>query len=151
MNKDINIDVTFNNDVSTSVDISLDDTQTLDITTEMDDNITIEIGHMFTGNCKVVYHTTEYWNSRPDMISEKGYLYVYSDWKVIDGKTIAGIKIGDGQAYLIDLPFTDEIWAAHIDDVIRHITSTERTFWNNKVRCYIDESGDPHNLIFTTD
>lgn len=54
----------------------------------------------------IQYGTTEHWNSQRDLVTEKGMLYVYSDYsKTSDGKNIAGIKIGDGTSYLIDMPF----------------------------------------------
>lgn len=102
------------------------------------------------GKCKVLYDTTENWNSQPQMVSKRGYIYVYSDYKQIDGKYIAGIKVGDGQTYLIDMAFVDEIYAEHIQDVVVHITDAEREFWNNKVRCYMVDETVGENLIFTT-
>lgn len=98
----------------------------------------------------VYYDTTENWNKNPRLIGKRGCIYVYSDYKKNEeGQDIAGIKIGDGQAYLIDAPFTDEILYKHIEDKIIHITQAEREFWNNKTRCYVD-SGNPEHLIFTT-
>lgn len=102
------------------------------------------------GEKNIYYGSTEYWNNQPRLIAERGCLYIYRDWKTLeDGKLLAGIKIGDGSSYLIDMPFTDEIWQEHVDDMIIHITQEEREFWNNKVRCYIDNI-DGENLIFTT-
>ena len=57
--------------------------------------------------------------------------------------------MGDGLAYVIDLPFSDKILYEHLEDTERHITNDERTFWNNKVRCFISESDDG-KLVFTT-
>lgn len=55
------------------------------------------------------YDTTENWNSNPSLVGERSHIYVYSDYKVeeIDGETvyIPAIKIGDGNSYLIDMPF----------------------------------------------
>lgn len=99
-------------------------------------------------NNRVLYGTTATWNSQPQLISKAGYIYLYSDWQQNDnGQYIAGVKIGDGSAYLIDLPFQENDYFEHIHDTIMHITSAEREFWNNKVRCYIDTNGQ---LIFTT-
>lgn len=94
--------------------------------------------------------TTANWNSRPQFIGKAGAIYIYTDYKQnAEHQNIAGIKIGDGQAYLIDSPFIDEILYDHLSDTTRHITDAERTAWNNKVRCYID-ANDPQNLVFTT-
>jgi len=56
---------------------------------------------------EVLYNTTEYWDSHPEIIAAKGIIYIYSDYKIIDDKTIPGIKVGDGSSYLIDIPFSD--------------------------------------------
>lgn len=110
-----------------------------------------EFGSIYVveANNKILYASTDTWNSQPQYLSKRGYVYIYSDWKKdAVGRDLAGIKIGDGNAYLIDLPFLDDMYFAHIHDAIRHITPEEREFWNNKVRCYMDENGT--QLIFTT-
>lgn len=158
-------------------------------------------------NCKVLYGTSAYWNSQPTLMSKRGYIYIYSDWKEIDDQYIAGFKagdgtsflidlpfdndcskifyktrnewnadptlktksgyiyiysdayrindnvypsfkIGDGNSFLIDMPFFDEKMLEHINNHVIHITQEEREFWNNKVRSYISES-DAENIIFT--
>lgn len=52
-------------------------------------------------------------------------------------KYIPGIKIGDGKAYLSDLPFVDEdtryILNKHIRDYDLHLRLGERPFWDNKI------------------
>jgi hypothetical protein len=135
-----------------TIDATFEATSNIDAVVDSSEGVTIDLGAMFNGGgtSKILYNTMEYWTSHPDIIAQKGYLYVYSDWKKDDeGKNIAGIKVGDGSSYLIDIPFTDQIWADHVSDVIAHITQEEREFWNNKVRCYIDVN-DPKHLIFTT-
>lgn len=135
-----NISATFENQ-TLNVDTSVTSTQ----------NIDANLGEVYNiDGCKVLYNTTEYWNSHHTMIAKRGYIYVYSDYKQDGDKTIAGMKVGDGLAYLIDMPFIDEIYAEHVVDVVRHITSEERAFWNNKVRCYINTEINEENLIFTT-
>ena len=106
--------------------------------------------YMVDGNNRVLYATTETWNSQPSLRAKEGYIYIYADYRQnSEGQNIPSMKIGDGQAYLIDMPFTDQLLYDHLRDEIRHITQDERKFWNNKVRCYIDEDNDGH-LIFTT-
>jgi hypothetical protein len=106
--------------------------------------------YMVDGDCRVLYATTETWNSQPQLVSAKGFVYIYADYRQNDqGQNIAAMKVGDGNAYLIDMPFIDELLYDHIADNVRHITQQEREFWNNKVRCYIDPTND-NNLIFTT-
>lgn len=111
-----------------------------------------EFGSIYVveGQCKVLYATTETWNSNPLYVSLKGYIYIYSDRRQDEaGNNLPGIKIGDGNAYLIDLPFQDDVLFAHIEDVTIHVTQEEKNFWNNKVRCYMADNNT--QLIFTTD
>lgn len=100
----------------------------------------------------IKYNTTAGWNSQPSLVSENNIIYVYTDYYDIeDGKKSIGVKIGDGNAYLIDLPFVDsgivEMVEKHISDDEIHITNDERIAWNNKVRCYLSGTD---NLVFTT-
>ena len=85
---------------------------------------------------RVFVKTTAEWDLDPSEQSQKNTFYVYSDHLLSDGTQIPGIKIGDGNAYIADLPFIDDIFINHINDNIRHITEEERTRWNNKVRAY---------------
>lgn len=96
----------------------------------------------------IIYGTTAYWRDHPEIQSEPGCLYIYTDYKSFEGKDIPGIKFGDGNAYVIDLPFFDEMYAAHIIDTNIHVTPAEKAFWNNKVTCYLD-SVNTENLIFS--
>ena len=101
------------------------------------------------GDAKVYYGTTAYWNAQPTLVGEEAAIYIYSDYKKDpDNKDIPGVKVGTGNAYLIDSPFIDDIYARHVVDMTMHVTAEERTFWNNKVRAYVD-SNDPTNLILT--
>lgn len=134
-----------------TIDATFENQTELNATLSTDNVVSADFGLMYGGGeCKVLYNTTEFWNSHPAIIAKEGYLYVYSDYKQ-DGenKNLAGIKAGDGTSYLIDMPFIDELYADHIDDVVKHITAEERTFWNNKVRCYIDPE-NTKNIVFTT-
>ena len=102
-----------------------------------------------TGGTNIIYNTSEYWNSHPTLISKRGYIYVYSDWaQDSQGRDVAGLKVGDGKAYLIDLPFTEQILIDHLNDMVRHITEQERENWNQKVRCYMEGED---KIVFTTD
>lgn len=97
---------------------------------------------------QVKFNTTAGWNSQTSLVSQANTLYVYTDHQIdSQGRNVAGIKVGDGLAYVVDLPFTDAIATEHIADTTRHITNAERTAWNNKVRCYY---AGTENLIFTT-
>ena len=120
-----------------------------------DNDMTYRMGFGEGGKGRILSDTIAGWNSKASLISEKNVIYVYTDYiKETDeeGKEyfIPGLKIGDGKAYLIDLPFTDEYMIKHINNKIVHITQAEREFWNNKVSVYLDAE-DQENIVFTTD
>lgn len=112
----------------------------------------------FTGvSNNIHYGTTEYWNSQPSLIGEQSHIYVYTDYTVVNNNDVdifvPNIKIGDGNAYLIDNPFittsVEKLINLHINDTIQHITAEERTIWNNKIRCYLSENNN-ETIVFTT-
>lgn len=112
----------------------------------------------FTGvSNNIHYGTTEYWNAQPSLIGEKSHIYVYTDYAVMDNNGdnifVPNIKIGDGNAYLIDNPFittsVEDLINLHIEDATKHITEEERTIWNGKVRCYLNPN-DNETVVFTT-
>ena len=57
--------------------------------------------------------------------------------------------MGDGLAFVVDLPFAEELIYNHIDNNTIHVTAEEKQFWNNKVRGII-EPQDPECLFLTT-
>ena len=89
--------------------------------------------------------TTQHWNEARGFIPLEGEVIVYNDYKQIqkeiDGEVrniqVPGMKIGDGQAYVQDLPFVDEELRdkimAHITNTDIHVTLAEKNFWNNKL------------------
>lgn len=106
---------------------------------------------------RVYYDTTANWNLNPVLVSEKGAVYIYSDYEyyedAIGNRTpIAGLRIGDGSSYLIDLPFVNSLTAhliiSHVANQTVHITEAERVFWNNKISAYIDPK-DSETLILS--
>lgn len=99
----------------------------------------------------VAVNTTEYWNSDPNRVSVRNTVYVYSDYRHDNqGNAIPAFKVGDGLAYLIDLPFNDELMALHMANTSIHISNDERAFWNDKVTCFIDADNE-ERIIFTKD
>lgn len=89
------------------------------------------------------------WDSLEGYISEAGVIYVYSDYmKNEDGDDIPGFKVGDGLAYLSDLPFSDDLMVKHINNQDIHVTLAEKQFWNNKVRAYLEDNTE--NIVFST-
>lgn len=103
----------------------------------------------YLNTSEIAYNTSAYWAEHNNIISVKGCIYVYSDWKKdSQGRDIPGFKVGDGLAYVVDLPFKDQLFIEHMDDTTIHVNSDEKEFWNNKVRCYLNPS-DNQNIIFT--
>ena len=97
---------------------------------------------------QVRFGTTAEWSAQSSLVSEHGVLYVYTDHGTDQyGNSIAGIKAGDGNAYVVDLPFTDAVLTEHISDTTVHITAAERAFWNSKVRAYY---AGTEQLVLTT-
>lgn len=141
-----NVNVDLGTDKVVDADYGID--QSLDVSFGGDLPLEASFGTIYIaegGECKVLYASTATWNSKPKTLSKAGFIYIYSDYR--DGKP--AIKIGDGKAYLIDLPFTDDEFVNHINNTVIHITQEERDKWNNKVRCYIDLNNE-NRLIFTT-
>lgn len=95
------------------------------------------------------HDTTANWNNAIGFIPMAGEVIIYDDyqiktWQVEESgeiitktKNIPGIKIGDGLAYVQDLPFVDEELReklmAHINNTEIHTTLAEKLFWNNKI------------------
>ena len=96
--------------------------------------------------------TTVNWNAAIGFIPLQGEIIIYTDYKTIekeiDGELkvvqIPGIKIGDGRAYVQDLPFIDEELRdkimMHINNPNIHVTLQEKLFWNNKLN--VDDNAE---------
>lgn len=102
------------------------------------------MGLEIDGRVKLKRNTTAYWNAATGFVPLEGEPIIYTDWKDTGRTTQGGtpiyqpgVKIGDGEAYVQDLPFIDEILAnqliEHINDRELHIQPGEREFWNNKL------------------
>lgn len=107
------------------------------------------------GGGKIYCDTSAHWETQVHLVSEEGAIYVYLD-KTYDAPgadiTAPSIKIGDGLAYVVDLPFQDELIS---DEVMQRIaeqtggvTEAEREMWNNKVSAYLPYS-DLENLVLS--
>lgn len=104
----------------------------------------------------VVAKTKSQWDIDGLTTSEPGVLYVTTDYRTItkDDTTyeVPAFKLGDGNGYIIDLPYMtvdEQTFLNHVNDRVVHITQSEREYWNNKNRCEIDEN-DPECLVITT-
>ena len=91
------------------------------------------------------YGKTIDWDSDLSFIPQKGQIIVYTDrGKVQNGDKVVdvpGFKVGDGLAYLVDLPFVGDDQTQTIMGLLRiheqntdiHVTLAEKEFWNNKL------------------
>lgn len=85
-------------------------------------------------------NTAEGWAAMGDYVPKAGEICLYSD--------AAKIKIGDGSAFIADLPFIGEqdiqtlreALQRHMEDMTVHVTEREKEFWNNKLNYEV--SGD---------
>lgn len=88
----------------------------------------------------ILSRTTKEWNTDRDLIAKKNTIYVYTDYAKDEAENnVPNIKIGDGKAYLIDLPFAYSGGVSQ--EQIEH--------WNNKISVRLDDE-DTENVIFYT-
>ena len=102
------------------------------------------------------YGTSAYWATQTSYIPSEGEIIIYSDrGTVTENNTtvnVPGVKIGDGLAYVVDLPFVGEDQVRALTAIIQmhtsnsdiHVTSEDKAFWNNKLNYSL--SGE--NLVF---
>ena len=96
---------------------------------------------------EILMNTTEYWNSRRDFIPARGALLVWTDrFHTEDGQAIPGLKIGDGDAYAVDLPFLGgdmdpallRRLEEHLLNESLHVSPADRERWNGKLNCGVE-------------
>ena len=108
--------------------------------------LAIDVPTTTAQRARALVDTTANWQKRTSYIPVKGEIIIYSDRNVVDEHNYPGIKIGDGLAYVVDLPFVGQeveahilgVLNEHIEDMHMHITDEEREFWNNKLNYSID-------------
>lgn len=82
--------------------------------------------------------TAAQWAQATNYVAPAGAILVYTDNN--------NIKIGDGHAYAVDLPFVtasvrSEVLQAlglHELDTNAHVSTAEKAFWNNKINCELE-------------
>ena len=99
----------------------------LDVTDGLDARIQVLENMSAAG---IYYNTKAYWDEQPQLKSEQGKIYIYSDYASVNDVDVPNFKIGDGKAYLIDLPFSqDDLRAvvnAHISNSAIHLSTDDR-------------------------
>lgn len=107
-------------------------------------------------NDKILCATTAEWNAKASYVPPKGTIVIYSDYASTGNADIPNFKVGDGNAYLIDLPFSQDdlrsLIAAHIADTSAHLSTNDRTKLEDSVRAVARQqpSGD-FTLVLSTD
>ena len=107
------------------------------------------IGDLFS--TKIRINTTANWDADKSYVPDAGVLIIYTDGATEGDKPVPKIKVGDGNAYLIDLPFSDidikNLLDEHISNQTIHITDDERASWNDKVSISVNQANE--EVIFT--
>lgn len=110
------------------------------------------MGATVNARIKLKRESTQYWNEALGFIPLEGELIIYNDYKTmqkeIDGVVttvqVPGLKIGDGMAYVQDLPFVGEDLRKeimeHINNPEIHVSLRDRLFWNNKLN--VDDAAE---------
>lgn len=100
----------------------------------------------------IYYDTTANWAVFREP-SKPGALYIWKDWKTLsDGTVLPGLKVGDGLAYPVDLPFLNENaldqLLEHINNMRVHVSPEDRVFWDNKVSAFMSHA-QSENLVLS--
>lgn len=82
---------------------------------------------------KIYYDTSENWAQKTSLVSEKGSIYVWSDKYSSGGIPVPAMKVGDGLAYVVDLPFSSEPIDDHINNMMVHLSERDRWKLENSV------------------
>jgi len=123
-------------------------------TLNLDTDPSVVVGVSLDGLAEVSYGTRAHWEANPMFVPPKGSIVVWSDHGTLNGKKVPGFKIGDGNAYNIDLPFVGDDVAARIEAALAvhvgtqsiHVSASDRGSWNNKVS--IDDNVLNETLVF---
>lgn len=91
----------------------------------------------------IIIKTAREWAEAGFVISKKGTFYIYTENNEAPVE-VPKIKIGDGLAYICDLPFvTDNIAEKlyeHINNPTIHVSQEDRHSWDKKVTAYMHET-----------
>lgn len=88
---------------------------------------------------KIMAKTTAQWAQETSLVSVYGGIYIYMDYRQESGDNIPAMKIGDGNAYVVDLPFFST-----------GCTEADRQRWDNKVSAMLSPL-DSETLVLYID
>lgn len=93
--------------------------------------------------------STVAWSTQTSYVPPKGQLIIYMDGTTVDGVTYPKFKVGDGNAYVVDLPFTEGDFEAqlqaHLANQSAHLSAIDRTKLENSVVVSLEDE----NLILS--
>jgi hypothetical protein len=107
--------------------------------------------------------TIQAWNAARGFVPLAGEVIIYTDYKIVQREIngvvknvfVPGIKIGDGQTYVQDLPFVDDelrdMLMEHINNQDIHVTLQQKLFWDNKLNVVDTAELIDGTLIFNRD
>ena len=93
-----------------------------------------------------IFCTTDDFENVKTIVLPTGHLFILTDLRSVqktnpDGSkstiTSAGIKVGDGNTTIEQLPYIDWFYWDHINDKKIHVTEEQKTFWDNKISCEV--------------
>lgn len=95
---------------------------------------------------KIQADTKANWDAQQALVSEKDVLYIYTDYTTYNNQNIPAFKVGDGLAYLIDLPFSrDDLEAMikeHIANAKIHLSTEDRDKLESSIKANVAGLGD---------
>lgn len=114
-------------------------------------NLSNALGNDSSVQLPVFYGTASEMTALNSTKSQAGAIYIYSDYRENqNGSKVPGIRLGDGNAYVGDLPYQDADFLQHMNNTTIHVSAFDRSKWDDKVTCFISPS-NPQEIVFTKD
>lgn len=133
--------------------------QILGVTDRLDIRVTaLEKGGGGGGGGVVYCNTKEYWSKQTTFVPPKGAIVIYSDYSTVgedrNEKDVPNFKVGDGNAFVVDLPFSHDdlraALAAHIADTSKHLSTEDRTKLEGSVTASaVKQSSGDYTLVLS--
>lgn len=112
----------------------------LNITDSHDERITALENGSFEG---VLYGTREHWTAQVGFVPAAGTIVIYSDYAKANDKDVPNFKVGDGNAYLVDLPFSQddlrETLIQHMSNSRIHLSEEDRDKLESSISASVQE------------
>lgn len=109
----------------------------------------------------ILYATKAYWDRQLTFVPPRGAIIIYSDYARVEvdgsGKNVPNFKVGDGNAYVVDLPFLhcdlQSALEAHIQNANAHLSDEDRQKLGSSVKASVavQNGSNDYTLVFSTD